>query len=158
MRKEVVELLEASRNLRVRIVDDDKHPTGIVLGGNKADFPSKLKVLALAIEAVDKAGSKAFEGMQEASPSMDPVRLRMALDGIFRWMRSMGIALDEPHDIVAVALGMSKAKNKVRRNAVPKYRNPGFKNSVSKVSMSSGNINNDTLDDLRDQMKRRMGQ
>lgn len=154
MRKEIVTLIESARNLNIRLVDTSGKPnhSGVKIGGKREDFPPKLKQVALALEGVDRAGSDAFEGLKSHA-AMDPIRLRMALDGIFRWMKAMGIAVEDPHDIVASALGMSKARINERRNALPKYKNAGFRNSHYKSMASSSGKPETSVDSLREQLK-----
>lgn len=126
-RREVVELVEAARGLGVRItVKPGKTQQSIVIHGRRDEFPGKLKRVAEALEAVDKSGSAALEG-EGADPSMDAARLRLALDGVFRWMRSTGLDVSDPHAIVAAALGAKGDKPGRGYKPVPRFAPDGFK-------------------------------
>lgn len=131
-RREVVELVEAARGLGVRItVKPGRNQQSIVIHGRREDFPAKLRRVALTLEALDAAGSAAIGGDPSAAdPSMDAARLRLALDGVFRWMRSTGIDVSDPHAVVAAALGVKADKPGAGYKPVPKYAHDGFKKGV----------------------------
>lgn len=154
MKREVVEVIESARNLQIKIVNDSGN-SKVIMGGSRHDFPDRLKAVALALEAFDRIGAKGLDGLYNSS-SMDPVKLRQALDGLFRWFRIMNISIEEPHEIVASALGLSRA---MKNNAKPilRYNNKGFRNSSNGTAMSGGkprkNINND---ELRQNLKAKM--
>lgn len=101
MRQEVHELIEAVRDLEIRV--DASAPGQIRLTCDKAEFPRRLHRVALALEAVDRSGAAANE-MAGADPARDAARLRLALDGVFRWMKMRGMDLADPLQIVATAL------------------------------------------------------
>lgn len=156
MRKEVVEVIESARNLQIKILNHEGQAR-VIMGGSKHDFPDKLKAVALALEAFDRVGSKALDGLY-SSASMDPVKLRQALDGIFRWFRVMKMDVDIPHEIVATALGMERASKNTMK-PVTKFYDKGFSNSNSGTSVDgkkrNKNMNNDTLrEHLRNQINR----
>ncbi len=112
MRKQIVDLVESVRDLGLGRVPPEVNPSGIVLKGNKAEFAEKLGRVHDALEALDQAGAKSAAltpgepagAPQAVDPSMDVALLRMALDGVFRWMRSQGIDITEPHAVVAQVL------------------------------------------------------
>jgi hypothetical protein len=133
MRREVVELIEAARALKVQRVPRPDNPRNIRIGGDRKEFPDRLHRMAVALEAVDRAGAQALDGMGR-DPSMDAARLRMALDGVFRWMRSVGMDIAEPHAVVANALGAQakagkafKPTPKSMTKAIGKKGNGGLK-------------------------------
>lgn len=156
MRREVVEVIESARNLQIKISTKDGQPH-IIMGGSKHEFPDKLKAVALALEAFDRVGSKALDGLYSSS-SMDPIKLRQALDGIFRWFRVMKMDIDIPHEIVATALGMERASKNTMK-PVTKFYDKGFSNSVSGTSVDgkkrNKNMSNESLrEHLRSQINR----
>jgi hypothetical protein len=127
MRREVVELIESVRALNVRVVPAQNGRRTIRVGGTRKEFPGRLYRVARALEAVDAAGAKSLDGIGD--PSQDAARLRMALDGIFRWMRSVGMDISQPHAIVANALGAKENSSGKRFRPVPQYAHDGFKKS-----------------------------
>jgi hypothetical protein len=129
MKKEVVELIEAARGLEIRLSPDSERPVNV--GGDRESFPHRLKRVALALEAVDKTGSEALE-LEDGDPSMDVARLRVALDGVFRWMRSSGVDVSEPYKVVANALGVASGEPEQQKTSgkgyrpIPKFAHSGF--------------------------------
>jgi hypothetical protein len=132
MRREVVELIEAVRQLRVQRVPRHDNPRNIRICGDRKEFPDRLHRVALALEGVDRAGASALDGLG-SDPSMDAARLRMALDGVFRWMRSVNMDIAEPHAVVANALGV-QAKTGKAFKPTPKsvHKAIGKKNGSAK--------------------------
>lgn len=124
MRAEIANVIEAARNLQIRIASDGDEEQ-VVIGGSRHDFPDRLKAVARSLEEFDRSGAKDIS----VSASMDPIKLRKALDGIFRWCRASGLDISDPHMIVASALGMSRAKVQGGGRAIPKYKVKGLKNS-----------------------------
>ncbi|MFC4236065.1 hypothetical protein ACFOY8_12540 [Thalassospira xianhensis] len=119
MRRELVELIEAARKLGVQRIPTPDNPRYIRIVGDRKDFPDRLYRVAIALEAVDRLGSKALEGVND--PTLNAAHLRLAVDGIFRWMKATGVDIQEPYQIVAAALGAKGAKRgKIYRNA-PKF-------------------------------------
>lgn len=131
-RREVVELVEAARGLGVRItVKPGRNQQSIVIHGRREEFPGKLRRVAEALEALDAAGASALSAADPGSdPSMDAARLRLALDGVFRWMRSTGIDVADPHAVVAAALGVKADKPGKGYKPVPKFAHDGFKRGM----------------------------
>lgn len=127
MRREVVELVEAARGLSIHVVPKPENPRNIRIACERAQFPDRLHRVALALAAVDRAGAQALEGTGD--PAMDAARLRMAIDGVFRWMRTVGMDIAEPHAIVAAALG-AKSKAGSKYKPTPQYAHDGFKRSM----------------------------
>jgi hypothetical protein len=127
MKKEIIDLVEAVRALEMRIsptLDNDKN---VKLFGDKKEYPYKFYNLLIALEAFDKAGSNSFDDIED--PALDSAKLRLALDGVFKWMRSVGIDVSEPHAIVSDTLGYKNKKEKPFR-PVPKYAMNSFKKKI----------------------------
>jgi len=130
MRKQLVDLVESVRDLGLGRVPTEVNPSGISLRGSKAEFAQKLGRVHDALAALDQAGAKsasltpddAAGPAQAVDPSMDVMLLRMALDGVFRWMRSQGIDITEPHAVVAQVLkGPTPASGGARYRPTPGY-------------------------------------
>lgn len=119
MKREVVELVEAARRLEIRVAPKPDNPRAIRISGSRAEFPDRLYRVAVALAAVDRAGAAALDGTSD--PASDAARLRMALDGVFRWMRSCGMDVAEPHAIVANALGVQSQQKSKRFRPQPKF-------------------------------------
>ena len=128
MKREIADLIEAVRELGVVLAPTVQNPTSIRLQGNRDEFPERLWNLGEALEAVDKAGSASIDETPD-DPSMDPACLRLALDGVFRWMRSNGLDVTEPHAVVASAMGAGKSSGKAYR-LIPKFAHDGFKKNM----------------------------
>jgi hypothetical protein len=134
MRREVLDVVEAARALQVQLAPTPANPACVRIGGDRSDFPVRLWRLALTLQALDKAGSAALESSgdsPEVDPAMDAARLRVALDGVFRWMRSTGLDVGEPHAIVREALGAAHGEKQAKvYRPVPKFAPNGFKKAV----------------------------
>lgn len=116
VKRETFELVESARGLQVRLAPKAVNPKNVRIAGDKSTFPDRLHRVAVALEAVDRSGAAGLEDADD--PSMDAARLRMAVDGVFRWMRSVGIDVEEPHALVAAALGV-QVKAKICKPAPP---------------------------------------
>lgn len=153
MRQEVVDLIEATRALKVQRSPVEGNPYNIRIGGNRTEFPGRLYRLAVALEAVDRAGSSAIESVDASNPAMDAARLRMAIDGVFRWMRATGVDVDEPKEIIAEALGVYKKQGKAYK-AVPEFdraserRKKGW-TPIRKLQMLGEDEETPDLDEIR---------
>jgi len=133
MRREVFGVVEAARSLQVLLAPSEASPHGIRIGCTRSVFPERLRRLAKALEAFDRAGAASLgagNGLSQQDPAMDAARLRVALDGVFRWMRSSGMDVSEPHSMVVEALGVLKvqgAKAGKSYRPVPRFAPNGFK-------------------------------
>ena len=133
MRHEVFEVVEAARGLQVQLAASPSNLNCVRIGGDRSEFPSRLWRLGKALEAFDAAGSPGTaEHREEANGTMDPVRLKVALDGVFRWMRSMSLDVTEPYELVAEALGVPVPQGKTSGTyrPVPKFAPNGFRKTV----------------------------
>lgn len=124
MKREIAELIEATRSLRIETCSQPENPKAIRLLGNKSDFPERLYRLQIALEAVDRAGAQTTEG--DNNPTMDAACLRTAIDNLFKWMRSTGIDITEPYSVVANALGAPQ-KAQAAFKPAPKFNHAAFK-------------------------------
>jgi hypothetical protein len=135
MRREVLEVVDAARSLQVQLAPTPANPACVRIGGDRSDFPARLYRLAEALQALDRVGSAALGTADETAPvdpAMDAARLRVALDGVFRWMRSTGLDVGEPHAIVREALGAARGEQKQAKGyrPVPKFAPNGFKKAM----------------------------
>ena len=129
MRREVFGVVEAARSLQVVLAPTEANARGIRLGCSRAELPERLWRVAKSLETFDRAGASAMGSAQAGSdPAMDAARLRVALDGVFRWMRSTGLDIAEPHALVSQALGAAgpDAKQPKGYKPVPRFAPNGF--------------------------------
>ena len=133
MRREIAELVDAARGLGVRLSPTPANAKAIRLDGDRDTFPDRLRRVAQALEAVDRAGGVANAADAGPDASVDAARLRLALDGVFRWMRMMGLDVTEPHAVVAAAMGVESAATKGAYK--PK---PAFAGNVSLADRPGG--------------------
>ena len=134
MRREVVNLIESVRELQIQLTPKPDNPDGIRLGGERATFPTRLKNVAEALQELDRVGSAGLNGIPVEDPTLDSAKLRMALDGVFRWMRFQGLDVKEPHNIVAQSLGVEEAKKGKTYRPIPKFAPNAHKKSGSGIS------------------------
>lgn len=110
MRPVIVALVEAVRGLHVHLKPTPANPRAIRIGLDMENFKNALYEVAVSLEAVDRDGSVS------ADPTMDPIRLRLAIDEMFRWMRASGMDMSEPLQIVSNCLRTSeKTRAKVMK-------------------------------------------
>ena len=117
MKRETAEVVEAARGLQIKLAPKPSNPKNVRIAGEKATFPDRLHRVAVALVALDKAGSRSLE--PEGEDDFDVARLKMSLDGVFRWMRSAGIDVSEPHAVVSAALGGRARKQKAYKPVPP---------------------------------------
>lgn len=131
MRREIFEVIEAARGLQVQLAPTQPNPRCVSIGGERSEFPVRLWRLAKAIEAFDKTGSDALDEATgpEGDPTADAARLKVALDGVFRWMRSTGLDVSEPYGLVTEALGLQVPRQVSPKGykPIPKFAPNGFK-------------------------------
>ena len=135
MKREIFEVVEAAKALQVQLAPTQANPRCVRVGGDRADFPERLWRLAKALEAFDRSGASVLEGPSASAPqdpTMDAARLRVALDGVFRWMRSSGLDVSQPYGLVAEAMGVPAQKEKAAKayKPVPKFAPSGFKKTM----------------------------
>lgn len=135
MRREAFEVIESARALQVQLAPTQPNPRCVRIGGDRADFPNRLWRLARAIEAFDKVGEAALGDVGNApssDPTADAARLKVALDGVFRWMRSTGIDVSEPYGLVTEALGVPMPAEKAARGyrPIPTFAPNGFRKPI----------------------------
>lgn len=132
MRREIVELVEAARDLQVLLAPRPDNHRSVRIGGPRDNFPDRLWRIAVALERVDRAGAAGLSQDEADDPVMDAAKLRMALDGVFRWMRSNGMDVSEPHSVVSAALGAQGKVVKAGKGykPVPQFAHNGYKKSV----------------------------
>ncbi len=136
MRREVFEVIEAARSLQVQLAPSTANPRNVALGGDRKDFPDRLFRLAKALELFDRAGAASLTEEDPdpiRDPTMDAAKLKLALDSVFRWMKSVGINVDEPHNLVCQALSAVDNDAKPQRvpKPVPRFTPNGFKKSAT---------------------------
>ena len=137
MKREVFEVVEAARGLQVQLAPSAANPHCVRIGGERAEFPERLWRLAVAVEAFDRAGASALEdpGDPEAErdPTLDAAKLKVALDGVFRWMRSTGLDVSEPYAVVSQALAgpaVAQARGPKVYRPLPRFAPDGFRKAV----------------------------
>lgn len=115
MRKDVVDLIEAVRGLGLTPTGEDG-PRCIRIDGDAKAFPERLLAVAKALEAVDAKG-----GIAAAEENVDLVKLKSAIDGVFRWIKLQGLKTDEPFDIIAQALGGTPRSKGKKLDTMPVF-------------------------------------
>lgn len=128
MRRELIVLIEAVRDLGLSRVPDSVSAGGILIRGDRETIPQKFETLLTALEAYDRASGIGHEDgaseerapheqgtMASASskldedPTMNPALLREALKGLVGMIKEAGLDIGKAHDIVAEVL-MKDAK------------------------------------------------
>ena len=126
MRRELANLIEAVRNLGLSRVPSG---CGITINGNREEVSAKFERLLASLEAYDRATSSANASEASASqpaqekpapqghddPTMNPLLLRQALNGMFNWLKDSGHDISRAHDIVADALTAEPAPSEGRK-------------------------------------------
>ena len=102
MRREVIALAEAVRNLSVEISPSADNPDAIRIICPRAEFPARLAAARRALDEFEAASAASNSG--QGKNDIDAAVLQVALDSVFRWMRTKGIDITEPHAAVAAAL------------------------------------------------------
>lgn len=105
MRKEIADIIDAARKLGIRLTGHEGMNC-VQISGAASEFPNRLKVLQQALDAYDRSSSSKSES--------EEVRLKRALDGVFRWLRASNIDVTEPMEIVGDALGVPPELRKHR--------------------------------------------
>ncbi|AOG02879.1 hypothetical protein [Bosea sp. RAC05] len=118
MRPELSALLESARALQLKATGEPG-PRCVRFGIENALIPEKLLALQQAIEAVDKAGSASLSG-EPLDPGQDPAKLRLAIDGLFAWIRVQGLDPTDASDIVASAI-TGQQKRQKRYVTLPRF-------------------------------------
>lgn len=113
MKKEVVELIEAVRNLNLRLTGDPA-PHGVRISDNRDVFAGKLELLQVALEMVDKSGAMSSE-IDVPEPKDDPLKLRLAIDGLMRLYQLKGGSLDQASEVIQQALGVASEEKDSRK-------------------------------------------
>lgn len=101
MRQAIHRLVEAARNLKLSVVD--RNGRHLVIGVQRDEMQERLLELHDALEQVDQDG---------ATDVVDARRMREALDATFRWIKTQGLSIEEPVDIVAKVLGVEGTTKK----------------------------------------------
>jgi hypothetical protein len=132
MRREIFDVIEAARALDIQFAPTSANPRCVILGGNRSDFPDRLWRMAKALEAFDRLGAAAMEAVENPAPpkdqTLDSARLKIALDSVFRWMKSTGIDISDPINLVAEALNtVEEEKSSKGYRPIPKFAPGGFK-------------------------------
>lgn len=141
MKKEFIHLMDAVRQLGIKFAPRVSNPHGIRIAGKRVEFPEKLYQVALMLDAADKASATALEKDNKEDGAMDPIKLRTAIDGLFRWMRSNGQDVEIPRSIVANILGMKVKAQTLKYTPPtpkPKPKNPGKMKPLTKLIPGPG--------------------
>lgn len=101
MRQAVVNLVEAVRGLRL-VRSSGAHGVRIALPPQEL-APQLIEVLE-ALEAVEREGANPEES--------ELAKVKVGLEGVFRWISLQGLSTDEPLEILAKALGKGERKRK----------------------------------------------
>lgn len=118
MRREVAALAEAVRELSLEIAPSDDGVDTVKIRCPKAEFPIRLARLQRMLEALDAASASA----SDVAPPSENAAMRMALDAVFRWMRSKGMDVSEPHAAVAAVLRGTETSGGTRSAPKPTPR------------------------------------
>jgi hypothetical protein len=131
MKREVFEVIEAARGLQVQLAPGPANPHCVRIGGERSEFPERLWRLAVAVEAFDRSGSSAMDE-DGRDATMDAAKLKVALDSVFRWMRSTGLDVSEPFALVSQAMGPQDAQPRTAKayRPVPRFAPNGFRKPV----------------------------
>jgi hypothetical protein len=111
MNREVVALIEAVRALKIAIVatgDSER----IKIGCASEEFPTRLMALQRALEAVDRAGGAGLDGKGAEPPKLDSVKLQLAIDKIFKWMKGQGLDVTQPYALLEEAMEIPPEKRR----------------------------------------------
>ena len=123
MRKEIITLVEAVRHLSIELSPTNDNINGIKITCSRSDFPVRLACLRRALDAYD--ASTAVSNDNKVNDEV--VSLKMALDAVFRWMRSQNMDITEPHSVVATALRKKNTQANGNPKLVPNYAPNGVK-------------------------------
>jgi hypothetical protein len=115
MRKEVVDLVEAARALKLTRTGEPGVRC-VRIGVPSPEFPSKLETLQAALEAVDASGA-----LKAGAGELDNDRMKSAIDSVFRWMKMQGIDTNDPLRILGEALAGKPAKSQGSYMPLPKF-------------------------------------
>ncbi len=107
----IATLVESVRRLALEKTPTQENPFGIRMNLTKPEIPVRLYDVADALEAVDKNG---------ALSDKEDIKLRVAIDQIFRWMQSQNIDIREPVMIVRDILGKKEKPKEYRMKPKPK--------------------------------------
>jgi len=129
MRQAVVNLIEAVRGLRLAR-SSGTHGVRIELGA--ADLAPNLLATLEALEAVERDGGDSVDE--------ELAKVKMGLEGVFRWIRLQGLDTDEPLEILARAMGGRPPRKHKAPASMPTFA-PNFakrKQWKPKLSLAQG--------------------
>ena len=115
MRKEIVDLVEGVRSLKIARTGHPA-PHCVKIGVPAPEFPVKLEELQAALERLDASG-----GLGRGVEDEDVSKLRDAVNGVFRWIRMQGLSADEPMRILSETLSGKPQKKQQAFEMLPKY-------------------------------------
>lgn len=145
MQKEFFELVEAARNLKIKITDKPS-PKCIAIQGNLSEFPENLKRLQ---EALEKFDSVSGTTLNDENKENDVNKYKKALDGIIKLLQIKGQDLDEIKSIITNSLeieGETKSSNDY--STLPKFAPKAWKKKKGFRPRLKLTIDNKALDQI----------
>jgi len=123
MKREVLNLVDAARNLGIRLTG--RPAPKCVRIPDPANFAEKLEELQRALEALDASGALAGD-LESPSPEAkdDPRKLREALDRVMRMYQMQGGNLEDLNEVVRDALDLApeeEGKKRKEHNTLPAF-------------------------------------
>jgi hypothetical protein len=121
MRKAIHQLAESVRALQIEPTGNPS-PNCVRIAMPKEHLPEALLEVRAALDAFDAAGGVSAD----PAPADDVSKLRMAIDGLLRYVKMRGLGIEDAEDIVRTALGKSKKRRK-RLEPLPVFAPNGWR-------------------------------